>query len=119
LENKECLDTEISSVSIRFSLEEEKEWYINLRGQLIKLLYMIEAEQKGECTADLWFYGFMHELTSSNSLCQNKLTKVVVKIFGLFEDNKYKTMSHEQIKRQIMESRGIVDHLIKEMEKEK
>lgn len=99
-------------VKIHFSPEEEKECYINLRNQLIKLLYMIEAEKRGEGDISLWFYGFMFELASSNSLCNNKLTKVIVKIHGLYDNNQYKEMTHAQIKRQIMESRGILTHLI-------
>ena len=45
-------------------------------------------------------------------LCGEKLTKVLVKIHGLYDEGKYKTMTHAQIKRQIMECRGIVDGLI-------
>lgn len=115
MENKEGqqpLDSEEVTVRIRFSPVEEKDCYINLRSQLIKLLYMIEAEQKGEGDISLWFYGFMFELASSNTLCNNKLTKVVVKVHGLYDNNQYKTMTHAQIKRQIMESKGILDHLI-------
>lgn len=99
-------------VKIRFSPQEEKECYINLRSQIIKLLYMIEAEERGEGDIDLWFYGLMFELASSNQLCGNKLTKVVVKIHGLYDNKHYKEMTHAQIKRQIMESRGILTHLI-------
>lgn len=117
MENKETknpLDSE-SIVKIRFSPEEEKGCYINLRSQLIKLLYMIEAEEKGEIDINLWFYGFMFELASSNTLCNNKLTKVIVKIHGLYDGEQYKRMTHAQIKRQIMESRGILDHLINDL----
>ena len=35
-----------------------------------------------------------------------------MKIHGLYDEDKYKTMTHAQIKRQIMECRGIVDGLI-------
>ena len=99
-------------VSIRFSASEEKECFISLRSQIVKLLYMIEAEERGEGDIDLWFYGLMHDLASSNKLCNNKLTKVVVKIHGLYDNKHYKEMTHAQIKRQIMESRGILTHLI-------
>ena len=113
MENKEInpLDSQVV-VKIRFSPEEEKDCYIDLRSQLIKLLYMIEAEQRGEADAQLWFYGFVFDLASANTLCHNKLTRVIVKIHGLYDNLNYKTMTHEQIKRQIMESRGILDHLI-------
>ena len=73
---------------------------------------MIEAEQRGEEDISLWFYGFMFELASANTLCDNKLLKVVIKIHGLYDNEAYKSMTHAQIKRQIMESKGIVDHLI-------
>lgn len=115
MENKEIENCPLDSgegVVIRFSPEEEKECFINLRSQVIKLLYMIEAEERGETNIDLWFYGLMFELASSNALCGNKLTKVVVKIHGLYDNKHYKEMTHSQIKRQIMESRGILTHLI-------
>jgi hypothetical protein len=73
---------------------------------------MIEAESRGEQDISLWFYGFVYELASSNVLCGGKLTKVLVKIHGLYDGDNYKTMTHAQIKRQIMECRGIVDGLI-------
>jgi hypothetical protein len=115
LENNEKemipLDSDKGDV-ICFSPKEEKTCFINLRSQVIKLLYMIEAEEKGEQDIDLWFEGFMFELISSNALCHNKLTKVVVKIHGLYDKKHYKEMTHAQIKRQIMESRGILTHLI-------
>ena len=98
--------------SIHFSPEEELECYIGLRSQLIKLLYLIEAEQRGESSAELWFYGFLFDLASANTLCSKKLTRVIVKVHGLYDNYAYKTMTHAQIKRQIMEAKGILDYLI-------
>lgn len=108
-------ENEQSDVSLRFSSEEEKEYYLGLKGQLIKLLYLIEEEQKGTGSAELYLYGFMYELKSANVMCKNKLTKVCVKLHGLFHEYQYKNMTHDEIKRQIFECKGIVDHLIKEM----
>lgn len=114
MENKNNLSEQNSPAKIRFSQYEERSCYINLRSQLIKLLYMIEAEQRGEGDISLWFYGFMFELASANTLCDNRLLKVVVKVHGLYDNDNYKSMTHAQIKRQIMESKGILDHLIGE-----
>lgn len=113
MENKKgnLLNNE-SSVTLRFSQEAEKECYIGIRGQLIKLLYLIEAEQKGEGSAELFFFSFITELIADNDLCHQKLTRVVGKVYGLYKDEKYKSMTHDQIKRLIFEARGIVDHLI-------
>jgi len=105
-------DTNTPIAKIRLSPEEERGCFLNLRSQLIKLLYMIEAEQKGEGDIGLWFYGFMFDLASANTLCDNKLLKVLIKIHGLYDGDNYKKMTHTQIKRQIMESKGVLDHLI-------
>ena len=98
--------------AITLTPEGEVQCFRDLRSQVIKLLYMIEAESRGEQDISLWFYGFVYELASSNVLCGEKLTQVLVKIHGLYAGDKYKTMTHAQIKRQIMECRGIVDGLI-------
>ncbi len=112
MESKELyIDT---PVTLRFSPEAEKECYIELRGQLIKLLYLIEAEQRGEGDVSLFFFSFIRELIANNDLCGQKLTRVVSKIHGLYLNEEYKKMSHDEIKRLIFEARGIVDHLIKD-----
>lgn len=117
MENKEeIIEAEPQyKATIHFTPEAEKECYVELKKSLIKVLYMIEDEIKTGESKDSFFYGFMYELVSSNNLCHEKLTKVVVKMCGLFHDNHYKQMTHQQIKSQIMESRGIVEHLIKDL----
>ena len=99
--------------AIKLTPEGEVQCFRDLRSQVIKLLYMIEAESRGEQDISLWFYGFVYDVASSNALCGEKLTRVLVKVHGLYDGQKYKTMTHAQIKRQIMECRGIVDGLIK------
>lgn len=102
-----------SHTGVHFSPEEEKSCYIGIRSDLVKLLYLIEDEEKGVGDAQLFLFGFLFDLASSNTLCGGKLTKVVVKIHALADQNyQYKRMTHAQIKRQIMESKGILDHLI-------
>lgn len=102
-------------VKLHLTKEEKIEYYKGLRNQLIKLLYLIEDERKGQGSAELYFYGFIFELKSANILCGNELTKVCVKMFGLFNDDAYKSMTHEDIKRQIFECKGTIDHLIKQL----
>ena len=102
-------------VSLHLSKEEEKEYYANLKKQLVKLLYLIEDEQKGNGNAELFFYGLIYELHSANILCENKLTRVYVKMSGLYTNLQYKEMSHEDIKRQIFECKGMVEHLFQQI----
>lgn len=119
MENNVTLDPLDSEgvVKIRLSDSERGRCYRSLRRKIIKLLYLIEQEQRKEIDSiDRWFYGLVFELSSSNTLCDNELTDVLVKIHGLYEQDKYKTMTHDQIKRQIMESKGILDFLIKQID---
>lgn len=102
-----------SQVRVRLTPEQEKSSFIDVRSNLVKLLYLIEDEQNGKGDAQFWLYGFLYDLASTNTLCGDKLTKVLVKIHALADEHfQYKTMTHAQIKRQIMESKGILDHLI-------
>ena len=112
--------------TIKLSKSDEKiACYKGVHKSLIKLLCLIEEEgkyadaQMCDNTMDisLWFYGFVFELSSSNTLCDGSLTKILVKIHGLYEKDKYRTMTHAQIKRQIMDSVGIIKHLIEDEEK--
>ncbi len=118
MENKEIKPLD-SQTGMRFSSEEEeKKCYIDLRGDLIKLLYLIEDEQKGEGNAELFLFGLLVDLSSANTMSNYKLTKILIKIHALADNNfQYRTMTHTQIKRQIMESRGILDHLIDDKSK--
>lgn len=115
MENKEFNPLDSQNV-IRFSSEqEEKACFIDLRSSILKLLYLIEDEQKNplETNAELFLFGLLTDISSANSMSNYKITKVLVKINALADNNlQYKKMSHAQIKRQIMESKGILDHLI-------
>lgn len=112
------MDDNEFKATIRFTAEAEKDSYIELRRKLVKLLYIIEDEINGkpDSNAELFMYGFLSDLISNNALCNNRLNDVIIKIHSLYHENGYKNMTHAQIKRKIMESRGIVDHLIKEMD---
>ncbi len=122
MENKEH-DPLDSQNSIRFSSEqEEKACFVDLRSSILKLLYLIEDEQKNpdEFDAELYLSGLLVDISSANSMSQYKITKVLVKINALADNNfQYKKMTHAQIKRQIMESKGILDHLIGDKPKRK
>ena len=97
--------------SIPYSEETKRATYASLSKEVIKLLCLIEDEEKGGRPASLWFDNFMYELGSANELCGSALVKVLIKINGLYRDYAYRTMSHDDIKRQIMDSKAILDHL--------
>ena len=97
--------------SIPYSDETKRATYATLSKEVIKLLCLIEDEEKGGRPASPWFDNFMYELGSANALCGNALVKVILKINGLYRNYAYRSMSHDDIKRQIMDSKAILDHL--------
>lgn len=97
--------------SIPYSDETKRATYVTLSKEVIKLLCLIEEEEKGGRSASLWFDNFMYELGSANALCGNALVKVILKVNGLYRNYAYRSMSHDDIKRQIMDSKAILDHL--------
>jgi hypothetical protein len=134
---------------IHLSSEQKFNCFKDIYNSLLKLLNLIE-EERGECKnrkqgndfynkhkienidgvvvitenidISLWLTGFIYTLCETDKLCDHKLTKVLVKIYGLYDKNKdgeynYKKMSHQEYKNQIMESRGIVKHLMDEEQK--
>lgn len=116
MENKEemyPLDSQCT-VQLHYKPEQQRASFLSLKKKVVKLLFLIEEEQKGNIQLDKWFDGLMFELFSANELCENKLVDVVTKIYGLYNKKQYRTMTHNQIKRQIMESKGILDYLIEE-----
>lgn len=114
---KPVIITEEDNSPLIFTKQEKLNCYRIVFRNLIKLLYLIEDEFKGGENAHNWFTTFMLDLKSSNSLCDLTLTKVLIKMNSLYEKDAYKAMTHSQIKRQIMESRAIVEYLIAESEK--
>ena len=97
--------------SIPYSEDTKRATYAVLSKEVIKLLCLIEDEERGGRSASLWFDNFIYELGSANALCGNALVKVLWKINGLYKDYAYRKMSHDDIKRQIMDSKAILDHL--------
>lgn len=126
MDSKKGTEPEMDSgkVSFVFSKEEEAECYAALRSKLIKFLYLIEEEgaykdapktdNKSDVNLKEWIYGLMFDFSSSNRLCHNKLTKVIIKVNGLCDGNHYREMTHDQIKRQIFEAKGMLDYLVKQ-----
>lgn len=114
---EECTLDSQCEVKLHYKPEQQRAAFASFRKKVVKLLFLIEEEQKGNVQLDKWFDGFIFELFSANELCDNRLIDVVNKIYGLYNKKQYKSMTHSQVKRQIMESKGILDYLIEETSK--
>ena len=111
-------NTKIGSPKLKFPLgffsvftDNSKCFYGRFDNSTFEIDFLIEDEEKGGRPASPWFDNFMYELGSANALCGNALVKVILKINGLYRNYAYRSMSHDDIKRQIMDSKAILDHL--------
>lgn len=136
MENNSELKNQNILPELHLSSEQKLNCYKNIHTSLLKLLDLIESElgegkqryqNKEKIDGDkininLWFQDFIYTIYQCDKLCNYTLTKVFVKIHGLYDldetgVHKYKSLSHREYKNQIMESREIVKHLIDEEQK--
>ncbi len=135
MENNSELENQNILPKLHLSSEQKLNCYKQIYTSLLKLLDLIESElgegkqryknkEVENCKIDIssWFENFIYTIHESDKLCDYKLTKVLMKIYGLYDktdkgEYKYKTMTHQEYKNQIMESREIVKHLMDEQQK--
>ena len=102
-------------IKLTLSPGAKKEFLKKLSGRIIKILYLIEDEQKGATpgTAESYIRGQIFELNSANILFDNTLTDVLIKLNSVL---KYKEVEFAQVRKQLLEAKGIVDHLQKQIQ---
>ena len=89
------------------SKEAKKDYLQKLSKRCIKILYLIEDEGKGinKVAADDYIVGQLFEVSSANILFD-----VIVKLNGIRD---YANQPYNLIRKQVFETKGIIDHLLK------
>lgn len=92
-------------------LEAKKDYLQKLSKRCIKILYLIEDEGKGinKGAADDYIVGQLFEVNSANILFEGALIDVIVKLNGIRD---YPNQPYSLIRKQIFETKGIIDHLL-------
>ena len=109
--------TEVTSMEINGSISLSTEAKINylegLRGQMIKVLHLIEEQKDTGYSPELFILGRLFELNSANDLFDGKLVNIIVKLNGIVTN--YENLSFAEIKRQIFEIKKNINFLLKEL----
>ena len=109
--------TEVISMEIDGSISLSTEAKINylegLRGQIIKVLHLIEEQKDTGYSPELFILGRLFELNSANDLFDGKLVNIIVKLNGIVTN--YENLSFAEIKRQIFEIKKNINFLLKEL----
>lgn len=92
--------------------EAKKDYLQKLSKRCIKILYLIEDEGKGinKGAADDYIVGQLFEVASANILFEGALIDIIVKLNGIKD---YANQPYPLIRKQIFETKGIIDHLLK------
>ena len=94
------------------SKEAKRDYLQKLSKRCIKILYLIEDEGKGinKGVADDYIVGQLFEVNSANILFDGELIDVIVKLNGIRD---YANQPYNLIRKQVFETKGIIDHLLK------
>lgn len=109
----ESIKYEPAEVKLVLPLESKRAYLEKLRNEVIKILYVIENEQKTQESALGFIAGLLFEVNSANQLFNNQLIKVIVKLNGIKEN--YKNIPFADVRKQVFEARGIVDFVNKNL----
>lgn len=95
-------------------IEAKKDYLQKLSKRCVKILYLIEDEGKGinKGAADDYIVGQLFEVNSANILFEGALIDVIVKLNGIRD---YPNQSYSLIRKQIFETKGIIDHLLQSL----
>lgn len=95
-------------------IEAKKDYLQKLSKRCVKILYLIEDEGKGinKGAADDYIVGQLFEVNSANILFEGALIDVIVKLNGIRD---YPNQPYSLIRKQIFETKGIIDHLLQSL----
>lgn len=101
------------NIKLELSPAAKKEYLKKLSGRIVKILYLIEGETEETAgSAESYILGQIFELNASNVLFDNALIDVIIKLNSILQ---YKTLEFAQVRKQVLEAKSIVDHMVKKL----
>lgn len=94
--------------------EAKKTYLTSLIGKMLKILHLVEEEEKTGYSPEPFMIGQLFEINSANVLFEGDLVNIIIKLNGIREN--YKTMPFAQVKKQIFEIKRIIQTLLSKLE---
>ena len=85
-----------------------------LIGKMLKVLHLVEEEEKTGYSPYSFIVGQLFEINAANELFDGELAGIIVKLNGVLKN--YSTMPFETIKKQIFEIKRIITGLLNKLE---
>lgn len=103
-------------ISLGLPLSAKVSYLEKLRNKVITILYLIEQQQRNpETNPDNYLLSLLIDINAANLLFSDELTEIYVKIYGISKS--YKNSAYNVIRKQVLETRRLVDDLLKSLTK--
>lgn len=99
-------------MALGLSLSAKISYLEKLRNKVITILYLIEQQQENpETNPDNYLQSLLFDVNAANLLFEDKLSEVIIKLVGI--STTYRNSAHNVIRKQVLETRRLVDDLIR------
>lgn len=101
-------------ISLGLSLSAKISYLEKLRNKIITILYLIEQQKENpEINPDTYLQSLLFDVNAANLLFEDQLSEIIIKIYGIAKQ--YKDSTHSVIRKQVLETRRLVDDLNKSL----
>ena len=105
-------------ITLGLSLSAKISYVEKLRNKVITILYLIEQQKENpEINPDNYLQSLLFDVNAANLLFEDQLSEVIIKLFGI--STTYKNSAHNVIRKQVLETRRLVDDLTRLLTNEK
>jgi CheY-like chemotaxis protein len=105
-------------MTLGLSLSAKISYLEKLRNKVITILYLIEQQKENpEINPDNYLQSLLFDVNAANLLFEDQLSEVIIKLFGI--STTYKNSAHNVIRKQVLETRRLVDDLTRLLTNEK
>ncbi len=105
-------------ITLGLSLSAKISYLEKLRNKVITILYLIEQQKENpEINPDNYLQSLLFDVNAANLLFEDQLSEVIIKLFGI--STTYKNSAHNVIRKQVLETRRLVDDLTRLLTNEK
>ena len=106
---EDLIDPEIS---LGLPLSAKVSYLEILRNKIITILFLIEQQKENpQSNPDNYLLSLLIDIKAANLLFGDELTEIYIKVYGIY--NIYKESAHNVIRKQVLETRRLVDDLLR------
>lgn len=96
------------------SKEAKKIYLTSLIGKMLKILHLVEEEEKTGYSPLSFIANQLFELNAANELFNGELIGIIIKLKGIYDE--LRTLPFQEIKKQIFEIKRLINGMLTKLE---